>query len=193
MSPTRRDLVRETRTRIVDAASRLAHERGPDGFSMDTLAHEAGVARATVYEHFGSKRALLNELASTSASHLTLPEAGAGYTDPLVALRSRLHDTCRHWAENEQSMGDLLRLQAATGRTAPYNGHDDNGLRRLVEQLASADRLRAHWPVNDAIDALGVITSYETFARLRGGGRSPEQVEGVLARLVVSIVQAGPG
>jgi AcrR family transcriptional regulator len=193
MSPTRRDLVRETRTRIVDAASRLAHERGPDGFSMDTLAHEAGVARATVYEHFGSKRALLNELASTSASHLSMPDTSGGYSDPLVALRSRLHDTCRHWTENEALMGDLMRLQAATGRTAPYNGHDDSSLRRLVEQLSAADRLRAHWPVDDAVDALAVITSYETFARLRGGGRSPDQVENVLAKLVVSIVQAGPG
>ena len=67
LSPTRRELVRATRTRILEAAARLAHERGPGGFSMDVLAKEAGVARATVYEHFRSKRAVLDELAATVA------------------------------------------------------------------------------------------------------------------------------
>jgi AcrR family transcriptional regulator len=62
MSPTRRELVRATRARIVEAAGRLTRERGPNGFSMDVLAKEAGVARATVYEHFRSKRAVLDEL-----------------------------------------------------------------------------------------------------------------------------------
>ena len=38
MSPTRRELVRATRARIVDAAGRLTRERGPNGFSMDVLA-----------------------------------------------------------------------------------------------------------------------------------------------------------
>ena len=36
-------------------------ERGAHGFSMDVLAKEGGVARATVYEHFRSKHALLDE------------------------------------------------------------------------------------------------------------------------------------
>ena len=62
MSPTRRELVRATRTRIVDAAGRLTRDRGAAGFSMDVLAKEAGVARATVYEHFRSKRSVLDEL-----------------------------------------------------------------------------------------------------------------------------------
>ena len=67
MSPTRRELVRATRTRIVDAAGRLTRDRGAAGFSMDVLAKEAGVARATVYEHFRSKRSVLDELASSIA------------------------------------------------------------------------------------------------------------------------------
>jgi AcrR family transcriptional regulator len=49
MSPTRRELVRATRAKIIEAAGRLTAERGPNGFSMDVLAKEAGVARATVY------------------------------------------------------------------------------------------------------------------------------------------------
>src|SRR6266568_7071462 len=97
MSPTRRELVRATRTRIVDAAGRLTRDRGPSGFSMDVLAKEAGVARATVYEHFRSKRAVLDELASSSSRSLTLDNQGAHVEDPLTAMRDMIGVVCRHW------------------------------------------------------------------------------------------------
>src|SRR5215469_12931026 len=83
MSPTRRELVKATRGRIVDAAGRLTRERGPNGFSMDVLAKEAGVARATVYEHFRSKRAVLDELASSISSTIMLEGQREAAADPL--------------------------------------------------------------------------------------------------------------
>ena len=89
MSPTRRELVNATRNRILAAAARLMRERGAHGFSMDMLAKEAGVARATVYEHFRSKHALLYELASTTSRELTLDQ-NKHIGDPLAALRDML-------------------------------------------------------------------------------------------------------
>src|SRR5436853_5889324 len=86
LSPTRRELVKATRNRILSAASRLMRERGAHGFSMDVLAKEAGVARATVYEHFRSKHTLLDELASTTSRALTLDNQGKQIGDPLAAL-----------------------------------------------------------------------------------------------------------
>src|SRR5207342_2763637 len=115
LSPTRRELVRATRTRILEAAARLAHERGPGGFSMDLLAKEAGVARATVYEHFRSKRAVLDELAATAARSVTLDAADTADADPLRALRDTLAEVCRHWAEHEDTMRELQTLAAMTG------------------------------------------------------------------------------
>jgi len=188
MSPTRRELVRATRGRIVDAAGRLTRERGPNGFSMDVLAKEAGVARATVYEHFRSKRAVLDELASSMARSVAIEEPRATTADPLVALRDMLGDVCRHWAEHEERMRGLRTLTAITGGESPGEGVDDQQLRRLVEGLAAANQMRAHWSVDEAVDALGALTSYDTYERLRRGPRTPEQVEAVLAKLVVSIV-----
>src|SRR5690349_15787410 len=71
MSPSRRELVDATHARILAAAGRLSRERGAGRFSMDELAKEAGVARATVYEHFRSKRAVLDELTSRSAREVS--------------------------------------------------------------------------------------------------------------------------
>jgi AcrR family transcriptional regulator len=188
MSPTRRELVRATRARIVDAAGRLTRERGPNGFSMDVLAKEAGVARATVYEHFRSKRAVLDELASSIARSVVIEESRGPASDPLIALRDMLGDVCRHWAEHEERMRGLRTLTALTGSEQAGDGVDDKQLRRLVEALAAANQMRGHWSVDEAVDALGALTSYATYERLRRAPRTPEQVEAVLAKLVVSIV-----
>jgi len=191
MSPTRRELVRATRTRIVDAAGRLNRERGASGFSMDVLAKEAGVARATVYEHFRSKRSVLDELATSIARTVTMDESRPVAHDPLVALRDILGAVCRHWAEHEGRMNGLRTLTAITGGEQTAECIDEHQLHELVEALAGAGQLRAHWTVDEAADALGALTSYATYERLRRASRTPEQVEAVLAKLVVSIVTPG--
>jgi AcrR family transcriptional regulator len=191
MSPTRRELVRATRTRIVDAAGRLTRDRGAAGFSMDVLAKEAGVARATVYEHFRSKRSVLDELASSIARTVSMDEARIQSGDPLVALRDVLGAVCRHWAEHEERMSGLRTLTALTGGDQASEGIDDKQLRRLMEALAASGQMRAHWTIEEAADALGALTSYATYERLRRAPRTSEQVEGVLAKLVVSIVSPG--
>jgi AcrR family transcriptional regulator len=191
MSPTRRELVRATRTRIVDAAGRLTRDRGAAGFSMDVLAKEAGVARATVYEHFRSKRSVLDELASSIARTVSMDEARIQSGDPLVALRDVLGAVCRHWAEHEERMSGLRTLTALTGGDQASEGIDDKQLRRLMEALAASGQMRAHWTIEEAADALGALTSYATYERLRRAPRTSEQVEGVLAKLVVSIVSRG--
>jgi AcrR family transcriptional regulator len=184
-------LVRATRARIVEAAGRLTRERGPNGFSMDVLAKEAGVARATVYEHFRSKRAVLDELASSMSTTITLEEQRNPAADPLLALRDMLGEVCRHWAEAEERMRGLRTLNALTGTEQANDGVDEKQLHRLVEALASAHQLRPHWSVEEATDALAALTSYSTYERLRRAPRTPEQVESVLAKLVVAIVSPG--
>ena len=48
-----------TREAIVDAAFRMIDERGPEGFSMRSLASEMGVFPATLYWHVGDRAHLL--------------------------------------------------------------------------------------------------------------------------------------
>jgi AcrR family transcriptional regulator len=50
---------RETRERILDAAIACFVERGFDATTMDAIAERADVARATVFNHFADKQALL--------------------------------------------------------------------------------------------------------------------------------------
>jgi len=190
MSPTRRELVRATRARILEAATRLTRELGPNGYSMDVLAKEAGVARATVYEHFRSKRAVLDALASTTARSVTLEPLRAPEGDPLRTLRDMLGDVCRHWANHASEMRELRALNAMTGSDHFGEGIEPEILRKLVGELQRAGQLRGHWSCDDATDALAVLTSFSTYEHL-GRDRAPEQVEGVLAKLAVAIIAPG--
>ena len=189
MSPTRRELVQATRARILEAAERLVRERGAGGFSMDVLAKEAGVARATVYEHFRSKRAVLDELASSSTRALTVDSRLSLNGDPLTALRDMLGAVCRHWEENGATVRELQSLVAMTGSEAPIDAVGGDYLRAVVASLDAGGHLRARWSSSEAVDALALLTSYPTYERLRGEpSRSPEEIEALLAMLAVSIV-----
>lgn len=179
--------MRATRTRILDAAAKLVRDRGPNGFSMDLLAREAGVARATVYEHFRSKRVVLDELAASSVRTVMLEPHRNGDGDALRALRDVLADVCRHWSSNEDTMRELRTLGALTGTTVAGNAMLPEVVRSLVDELAGAGQLRPHWSPEEAADALTVLTSYATYEQLRRA-RAPEQVEGVLAKLAVALI-----
>jgi AcrR family transcriptional regulator len=49
----------QRRGAIVEAARRLMHDSGNTGFSIRSLAEQAGVSLATLYNLFGSKQAIL--------------------------------------------------------------------------------------------------------------------------------------
>jgi AcrR family transcriptional regulator len=55
---------RRNRERILCAAARLVEQMGIDGFSMDDVAHEAGVGKGTLYRRFGDRSSLLRALIS---------------------------------------------------------------------------------------------------------------------------------
>ncbi len=67
-----------TRARVIDAAVRLATERGYDGFTMRDVAARAGVSPATAYLYYSSKDALLVD---------ALVERGQQTTDAVARRR----------------------------------------------------------------------------------------------------------
>ena len=72
----------DARDRILDAASRLV-EISPEGFTMDRVAGEAGVSRATVYRRFGNVEGLRSALTE---------ERGATASLNRVGVRARIID-----------------------------------------------------------------------------------------------------
>ena len=53
---------RQSRERILEAASRVLRERGLDGAGVATIMGEAGLTHGGFYVHFGSRRELVSEV-----------------------------------------------------------------------------------------------------------------------------------
>ncbi len=66
---------------ILAAAKRTFLESGFGAVSMDTIAREAGVSKATVYAHFAGKEELFGAVIGANASAI-LPGFSAGELDP---------------------------------------------------------------------------------------------------------------
>ncbi|HEX2415244.1 MAG TPA: TetR/AcrR family transcriptional regulator, partial [Thermoleophilaceae bacterium] len=78
----------DQRARIVDAARRLFASHGVDEVTMAEVATEAGVARATVFNYFGSKHALVEAITEDVIAYYQamLQNALADTTTPVPAL-----------------------------------------------------------------------------------------------------------
>jgi AcrR family transcriptional regulator len=82
----------EQRARVLQVASRLFAAHGFDDVTMADIAAEAGVARATVFNYFGSKHSLVEALTESVIDFYTgmLEHALADEVTPTPALVRRL-------------------------------------------------------------------------------------------------------
>jgi AcrR family transcriptional regulator len=81
-TPRRRMSAPQRRDEILDSAAVVIARSGYDGCSLEQIATEAGVSKALIYEHFGSKRELHAELLGRHATEIfarleTCAESGA--------------------------------------------------------------------------------------------------------------------
>lgn len=71
----------EAHLAILQASLDLLAEVGYDGFSMEAVAHRAGVSKATVYRRWPSKPALVVDLIDSIASSYSAPDTGSTRDD----------------------------------------------------------------------------------------------------------------
>src|SRR5262249_44498651 len=100
-SPGRSHAAAKTRARIVSAAAAiLGTAEGISGFSLQAVAKKAGVTRLTVYNQFGSRRALLeavfDDMAVRGGLH-RIPSIMAG-ADPQAGLLEVISIFCDFWS-----------------------------------------------------------------------------------------------
>ena len=179
-SPRRIVASTKTRQRIVAAAAAiLGTAEGISGFSLQAVADKAGVTRLTVYNQFGSRRALLeavfDEMAVRGGLH-RIPAVMAG-SDPQAGLLQVIGIFCDFWSFGCDALGPLH----AAGASDPEFGasvRERNERRRrllsvLVRRLAKDRKLRPKAP-GDLIDVLFALTSFPFFSQLTAAGRTTQ-------------------
>jgi AcrR family transcriptional regulator len=183
----RRGPIDRGRQQILDAARRLlAESESYTAFTVDGVARQADVARATVYYQFGSKAGLLEAVCDALAEAGQMSELAAAFTepDPREGLRRFIGCFGRFWSADRAAMRRLRALAALDPDVgAVISARDQRrqeGLTVLAGRLAGASVLAAE--PGRAVRVLHMLTSFETFDALAG----PDQD---LTAVVPDIVQ----
>jgi AcrR family transcriptional regulator len=191
----RQATVNETRAKIMNAARELIlSERALAGFSVDAVAKQAGVVRATVYNQFGNKRGLLEALFDDVARRGGMFELGHAFhkEDALEALNMFVATFGRFWTVDRL----LIRRLHAMITLDPEMGEADAarqerrraGLRVIVSKLDAQYSLVADFELSDMIEILYTLTSFETFDALAGTTRSPEEIIPTVQKLILDVL-----
>jgi AcrR family transcriptional regulator len=154
--------------------------------TVEDIADRAGVARATVYQHFGSRLELVDAICETFDANPALVELRqlVELEDADEALARTIANTVRFWSSEDAILSQLYGVAAidpAARDLVDRQRADRRGeYERLVSNLGRARRLRV--PPRKALTLLLVLSSYETYRELREEGLSDRQVTAFLEK-----------
>jgi len=163
------------------------------GFSLEATAKAAGVTRLTVYNQFGSRRALLEAVFDDRAARGGLHRIAAAMSDPdpHTGLDRLITIFCDFWSLDP---GTLARLHAAVALDAEFaeslhlrNERRHRALSVLVGRMAGATT-DVH-QASDLTDVLFALTSFAVFADLTSGTRSPADACALIHALATDAVR----
>jgi len=182
--PFKQQVLKAREDAIVDAVNRLLAEKGFDLMTVDEVAAEVGIAKASLYKHFDSKEALaaaaMKRLLSHSLAQLELIKQ-QNLPDPLSRLKAVVR-----WTMEVQLAGEMPSLPAQNSSLRAALMADMDYMGKLIEV---SERL-GFW-ITEAQEQ-GLVTNavppevvlYTLFARacdpvlgvLKAGGHKPAQI-----------------
>ncbi len=174
-----------SRTRLVDAATRLLAEGGIEAVTIDAVTRTAGIARATLYRHFGTG----TELLAAAFEHLLPPVAPAPTQGPLRQRLLTLLTNQAHLIDHAPLQLTVLSwLGMAIAPTPPTPTDNDRPRlhtlrRRIIEQyrqpfdavLTSDTAQNTLHPGTDTTTALAQLIGPLIFNRLVTGTPNDER------------------
>jgi len=189
-----------TRERIRRAVAELLAEGTFHESTVEAVADRAGVSRATLYQHFGSRLGLVDAICETFGANPALPalKRSAALEDPERALA----ETFAHGVEFCASEEDVLRqlygaaaIDQAAGALVERQTRDRRGVcERLVAGIDAAGRLHPGLDRQTAVALALLLTSFETFVELRRrGDLEQDEVERTLLETARTLLLAPAG
>jgi len=171
-----------------------ADDGGP--VSLDAVAKAAGVTRLTVYNQFGSRRALLEAVFDDLAQRgglARLPEAMT-HSDPRAGLDRLIAIFCAFWDFRRAAMARLEAEGVAdpelADSLAARNARRRQALTVLVGRMIGRSGARAP---QDLVDVLFALTAYSFFAALTEGRRSTAAACALIQAMARdAVARAGP-
>jgi AcrR family transcriptional regulator len=194
-SPRRDAAASATRERIVAAAAAiLGAVDGVGKFSLEAVAQKAGVTRLTVYNQFGSRRALMEAVFDERAARGGLFRIAQVMEDrdPRSALLRIIGIFCDFWSSDPGTMG-LLHAAGANDPEFDASVRERNERRReilsvIVRRLAEGRRLTPK-ALGNLVDVLFALTSFAFFSQLTAGKRSAAAACTMIQEIAIDAVK----
>ncbi|HEX5356674.1 MAG TPA: helix-turn-helix domain-containing protein [Aquabacterium sp.] len=182
--PFKQQVLQAREDAIIDAVNRLLAEKGFDLMTVDAVAAEVGIAKASLYKHFDSKEALagaaMKRLLTRSMAQLDLISQ-ADHSDALSRIKAVVR-----WTMEVQLAGEMPSLPSQNSSLRASLMAD---MAYMTQLITVSERLGG-W-ISEA-QAAGLLTTsvpaevvlYTLFARacdpvlgvLKAGGHAPEQI-----------------
>ncbi|CAD5367017.1 TetR/AcrR family transcriptional regulator [Rubrivivax sp. A210] len=185
---------------IIDTVNRLLAERGYDMMTVDEVAADVGIAKASLYKHFASKEALA-AAAMKRVQERALAQMDALQARPEARAVEHLRGIVR-WALQTQSDGQMPSLpsQNSALRNVLTADKDYMDLLMQVSDRLGAWILQAQRDGDIDAELPPELVLFTIFARacdpvlpaLKAAGHAPEQVIDWVLRTCFSGL-AGPG
>ena len=171
----------KSRARIVTAVRDLLADGTFHESTVEEVAAKAGVSRATLYQHFGSRLGLVDAICETFDVNPALVALRKAVDDEDVdeALDRTIAYAVGFWSSEEAILRPLYgaaEVDPSAAALVERQTADRRGeLQRLLERLRKAGRLRPELTDRTALGLLLVLTSFETFEELRRRAGLPER------------------
>jgi len=183
--------IRRTRLLLRDALARLLTKKGFDEISVQDIAEEATINRATFYAHYPDKYALL-ECVTASRFYALLDERGAKFDDGdcAAAFRSTVLAVCDYLASFQDAA--CAKHHENRRQTQP---HMELAMIAVLRKLF-LDGLKKHPPGNGVSpEMLAPTESWAIFGAAKEWASSPnrvpaEQIVEVVVNLVLPVFQS---
>ncbi len=180
----------QTKTRIMTAARELLMASdGFSSFSLDQVARQADVARMTIYHQFGSKSGLLEALCDSLAVSGGMEQLSIAFRqpNPLDVLNQYLQVFSRFW-DADRLVTRRLRALAALDPDFEQviRARDERrrqGVRVITQRLIEQQVLPPAVSLDEIVDVLFTLSSFETFDTLAGPTRSLQEVALLVSQL----------
>ncbi len=166
----------ETRQRILDAVAERMRTAPTEPVSIDQVARLAKVSRSTIYVVFGSRAGLFEAFAEDLWERTGLADLSQATksADALEHLRGAMKAACRMFAGDldvYRVLFTMARLDPdAVGQVIERTETDrKHGMRHLAMRLAEDGYLRDDITVEQALDLLWVLGSFDAFYLVHAG------------------------
>lgn len=169
---------------VLKAATLLIAERGIDATSMDAVAERAGVSKATIYNHWRDKEALVLDAMAELHGHHQRPDFNSGDTRADMIAVLSFQPPCGRAALQRRIMPHLIAYSARHPKFGDAWRHQAmepprRELTRLIEQGVRRGELVPQPDINFSLAMLlGPVLYRHIFQRsqLSPTGTLPERV-----------------